>query len=200
MVTTADIRKILGDRNTPLSATQIAELRAILDDGSRPVRTSPVLPDMRLIPDGDVLYGEEKKRITVPAFDLAETPTTVRQWRHFLEKSGYTWTPHVEQSDLDEPIVGVTYHDAVAYCEWLSKITGDTYQLPTEIEWERAARGDDGRIYPWGNTPPTDELANCWPNHKTRTSVYEHAAGASPFGILDMSGNVWEWTRSPWKA
>lgn len=96
-------------------------------------------------------------------------------------------------------MVNVTWRDAMAYCQWLSQQTGEEHRLPTEAEWEKAARGDqDARPYPWG-----------WGFDPHKCNTYETGiggtspvgmfpAGASPYGCLDMSGNVWEWTMTKW--
>jgi formylglycine-generating enzyme required for sulfatase activity len=89
--------------------------------------------------------------------------------------------------------VNVSWDDAVAFCKWLSQATGRTFRLPTEAEWEKAARGDDGRIYPWGNEWEVTRL-NGESMHGGTTPVGQFSpAGDSPFGLADASGNVWEW-------
>jgi formylglycine-generating enzyme required for sulfatase activity len=97
------------------------------------------------------------------------------------------------------PVTWVSWDDAVAFCQWLSRSPGRFWRLPTEAEWEKAARGDDGRVYPWGNDLPTKELCNFNGNVGDTTSIGQYPAGASPCGALDMAGNVWEWTGSLFK-
>lgn len=89
--------------------------------------------------------------------------------------------------------MGVSWEDAGAYCDWLSKKTGLKFKLPTEARWEKAARGTDGRKYPWGGKEPDETLANFGGKIGKTTPVGLYPAGASPYGLPDMAGNVWEW-------
>lgn len=88
----------------------------------------------------------------------------------------------------DHPVLGVSWNQANVYCAWADR------RLPSEAEWEKAARGTDERIYPWGNADPTSDLVNFNQNMSETTPVGSYPHGASPYGALDMAGNVWEWT------
>jgi formylglycine-generating enzyme required for sulfatase activity len=168
------------------------------------------LPTLIRIPAGNFMMGAEPAtRQYLPTYHIAKTPTTVAQFAAFVRATGYrtywekqndswTWrTPRGEGSTIkgksDHPVTNVYWDDAVAYCEWLSKRTGRSYRLPTRAEWEKAARGSDGRIYPWGNWPPNEQLCNFKKNVGDTTPVGRYRNGASPYGCLDMAGNVWEW-------
>ncbi len=97
-----------------------------------------------------------------------------------------------------QPVVGITWFEARAYCAWLSAQTGDVYSLPTEVEWEAAARGKKGSAYPWGKEY---DVANCntFETHiRATTPVGVFPNGRTPENIADLSGNVWEWTNTIW--
>ena len=108
------------------------------------------------------------------------------------DTKGANWLhPRGPSSNIDgqenHPVVQMSWNDAKAYCEWAGR------QLPTEAQWEKAARGTDGRLYPWGNQAPSSTLANYNQNVKNTSAVGKYPAGTSPYGALDMAGNVWEW-------
>jgi formylglycine-generating enzyme required for sulfatase activity len=93
--------------------------------------------------------------------------------------------------------VYVTWHDAMAYCRWLARVTGRAYRLPSEAEWEKAARGTDGRIWPWGNKWDSKRCNSREGGPGNTTPVGQYSPqGDSPYGCVDMAGNVWEWTLS----
>ncbi len=155
-------------------------------------------------------YDDEGPVSVVPldAYRIGRYPVTVTEYRRFLESGGYAdpryWMAggHGRQSAPDNwegqvqfpsrPVVGVSWYEALAYCRW----AGGT--LPSEAEWERAARGTGGRRFPWGNEPPDASRCNYDMNvgHPTPVGVYPQ--GATPEGMHDLAGNVWEWTRSLW--
>ncbi|MFJ2103477.1 formylglycine-generating enzyme family protein [Streptomyces microflavus] len=133
-----------------------------------------------------------RTRVRVEAFRMARTPVTVGQWRLFARETGGV-TP--SDAPADHPVTGVRHDGAVAYCRWLGERIGEPgLRLPTETEWERAARGDDDREFPWGTEYRTG-LANLVDlGLGTTTPVGSFPLGASPFGVLDLAGNADEWT------
>ncbi len=134
-------------------------------------------------------YLKEAPRadIHVPAFRIARTPVTVGQWTRFAAATGRP----VPQGPTDHPVIGVAWEVATAYCRWLQeRLGGLEIRLPTEDEWERAARGDDDREFPWGDEYRTG-LANLVDlGIGSTTPVGSFPEGASPFGVLDMAGNA----------
>jgi formylglycine-generating enzyme required for sulfatase activity len=174
--------------------------------------TSYILPPVSTVSAGEFLMGSDPKkdtdasenekpqqRLTLGAFEVGTYEVTVAEYNAFV-RSGHTppgyWSNQLTK--LDNPVVYVTWRDAMAYATWLANLTGQPWRLPTEAEWEKAARGIDGRIYPWGNT---------FDSSRANTDVAVHAdagaapvgtypSGASPYGAQDMLGNVWEWTSS----
>jgi sulfatase modifying factor 1 len=166
-----------------------------------------VEPAMRNIPEGWFLMGtpdhfsagrdDEKPahRVWVDSFELALFQTTNEEYGAFLGRTRRTmpssWNDPLF-SHPRQPVVGVSWHDAVAYCEWLSGLTGKRYRLPTEAEWERAARaGADDTLYPWGNTPPED-----LPVYRQRWKTGPEPVGLyppNPYGLYNLGDNVHEW-------
>jgi len=188
-------------------------------------RQAPDEPEMVLVPAGKFLMGFKPEHFLerllgifferwnylrlhtqyLPDYYIAKTPITNAQYAAFVQATGHErprhwrWTNTAEKQD--HPVVEVSWHDAVAYCKWLSEVTGKPYRLPSEPEWEKAARGTDGRIYPWGNRWEWDkERCNTREGANGGTTpVGAYPNGASPYGCLDMAGNVWERTLSIYK-
>jgi formylglycine-generating enzyme required for sulfatase activity len=94
-------------------------------------------------------------------------------------------------------VVEVSWHDAVEFCDWLRAETGLRFHLPTEAEWEKAARGTEHRIYPWGDEPPDEARCNFGMHIRDTTTIGRYSPqGDSPYGCADMAGNVCEWCQS----
>ena len=154
------------------------------------------------VPGGEVTLGGEGtgfplRRVIVKPFLIAETETTNEQYREFLKETGHAAPSHWRDGEFPpgaalEPVTGITWQDATDYCAWLSTKLGVTVRLPTEAEWELAARGPENLKYPWGNE--WDERASASEETGGRVrAVKSYPAGRSPFGAYDMVGNVWEW-------
>ena len=159
------------------------------------------------IPAGEFWMGEGKEShpIAVPAFKIAMTPITNAQYQLYVQATGANPPSHWQDGQppkdtLEHPVTLVSWDNACAYCDWLGNILGKTVSLPTEAEWEKAARGDrDQRSYPWGDEfdPGNANTAELGLGETTPVGLFP--SGASPAGCLDMAGNVWEWTHSLWR-
>lgn len=159
-------------------------------------------------------YHSEKPihRVTFArGFWIGKYPVTIAQYAQFLQATHHT-APHpwrdIHFNAARQPVVGVDWNDAQAYCQWandmlkregtLPPIDGEQIVLPSAAQWEYAARGPESRTYPWGNEPPTRELAN-FDDLRDRTTPVDHfPQGASWVGALDMAGNVREWCEDHW--
>ena len=125
-------------------------------------------------------------------FWMLRTPVTNALWRAAVQAGAVEQPSNTRAYDdaakTQHPVVYVTREQARAYATWVGG------RLPRDAEWTRAAQGDDGRTYPWGEQPPDATRANCRPHGPGDTTpVGSYPAGASPYGLLDMAGNVWEW-------
>ncbi|MBN1813975.1 MAG: formylglycine-generating enzyme family protein [Anaerolineae bacterium] len=174
----------------------------------------PFEPKLVLIPAGEFLMGsastkdkracdneKPQHKLHLPDYYIAKTPVTNAQYAVFVREAGHSGPNHWNGGNPPKgkeihPVGGVTWHDAVAYCRWLAGVTGKPYGLPSEPEWEKAARGTDGRIYPWGNSWDAKRCNTSEGGKKDTTPVGVYPGGISPYGCLDMVGNVEEWTRS----
>ena len=143
---------------------------------------------MTLIPAGEFLFGSARSPVKLPAFYLDNTEVSNRAYREFATGSGRALPDGFAVDAPELPVTNVTFSDARDFCVWAGK------RLPTEREWEKGARGADGRNYPWGNS---ETAANANVAGKAAAPVISFEAGASPYKLLNMTGNVWEWIDHP---
>jgi formylglycine-generating enzyme required for sulfatase activity len=177
-------------------------------------------PEMIRVPGGPFLMGstadqvkvepgveaeQDQHEISLDAFSIGRYPVTNAEFQVFVVDASYPqpkgWGgsgPPAERRD--HPVVGVSWYDAIAYCDWLRRRTGKYFRLPSEAEWEKAARGTDGRTFPWGEARDSRRLNSRELGHKDTTQVgrFSLNGGDSPFGVSDVAGNVWEWTLGLW--
>jgi len=221
-ITTKGI-KVAEDRRKFIAATSVEQSE---DDESRepdPGSTEPAslelvpnIPETVLIPAGffwmgsahtdPQAYENEKphRQVRLQEYRIGRYPVTNAQYACFVHCTDHPHPHHWNTAGIpagqeDHPVVNVSYDDADAYCRWLCQVTEKPYRLPTEEEWEKAARGSSPYTYcyPWGpNWKP--DICNTRESGQGETnSIYKFAdVNASPSGVVDMAGNVWEWTDS----
>jgi formylglycine-generating enzyme required for sulfatase activity len=192
------------------------QLFAPAKGGDPPPPKQPYEPAMLLIPAGSFLMGSQagpgidasetpRHEVTLPAYYIGKYPITNREYAEFVSREKGRDAPETGwfgrtplRDKWDHPVADVSWQDAVAYCLWLSQQTDRTYRLPTEAEWEKAARGTDGRVYPWGDTW-ADKICNAGQRDNGHIMpVNAFPGGASPYGCQDMLGNTQEWTTTLW--
>jgi formylglycine-generating enzyme required for sulfatase activity len=177
-----------------------------------------LLPDIDWveIPTGPFRYGEgaSQQEIQLERFYISRYPITNRQYQCFIDAGGYEekrwWQdrrrPQPTKSTWEQPNrprTDVDWYEAVAFTRWLSEQLNQPIQLPTEQEWEKAARGEDGRKYPWGEEyingyANVDESREKGEYLQQTTAVGLYPKDHSPYGVRDMAGNVWEWCLNKW--
>lgn len=163
------------------------------------------------IPAGSFLYGDKKENVYLDEFWISRTPVTNAEYKRFIDANPGYEVPFVDQDwanpynwnvrhrtypadKADRPVVLVSWHDAMAYTTW------GNLELPTEQQWEKAVRGTDGRIYPWGNEWKANHCNTRETGILETTPVGQFSPyGDSFYGCVDMIGNVWEWTSSKWQ-
>ncbi len=171
--------------------------------------------DFVLIPDGEFTIGSDpladrltqtderpQHRLRVSDFYMMCYPVTNAQYRLFVAATDHRaprfWSNGQFPADeAEHPVVGVSFHDAGAFCRWAAEVTGLPIRLPTEPEWEKAARGPDGRVYPWGNEWD-ENVCNHGEGKPADTTPVDQFSpqGDSPYGATDMGGNAQEWCSS----
>ncbi len=174
---------------------------SLYDTGTRPTDDMVML----YVPGGTFQMGSTEggaheqpvHSVTLDGFWIDQTEVTNAQYARcvaagvcspLFQLSSWTRDSYYGNGQYDEyPVIGATWDDATTYCQWAGG------RLPTEAEWEYAARGPDGHVYPWGNDPPNDTLANYARNVGDTTKVGSYPDGQSWVGAMDMAGNVWEW-------
>jgi len=162
------------------------------------------MPEMITIPASFFLMGSDagpenempRHRVWLDSFAIANVPVTNREYRIYVEERQAVAAPFWSEpmfADPDQPVVGVSWHDAVGYCAWLRARTGKAFRLPSEAEWEKAARGQrQDALYPWGDEPPCQRT---YPGYDTMTGGPQRIGMNEPndFGLYDMSEGVHEW-------
>ncbi len=148
--------------------------------------------------DDEMAHRNEKPqhRVYLDEFLIGKYEVTVDQYRTFVKATGHEEYEGKLQRPGNHPAVVVSWYDAVAFCEWASEVMGRGVRLCTEAEWEKAARGTDGRRFPWGNEAPDASRCNRFSERAVAltTAVGSYSpVGDSPYGCADMAGNVWEW-------
>ena len=179
------------------------------------------IPEFLIVPAGDFIMGCDNPSLPseeapehvlyLPEYRISRTQITNLQYIYFVISTGYKtpyhWTELQKLISIgDHPVVNISWYDAMAYCNWVTDRLrdvgaiklGQVVRLPSEAEWEKAARGDVGLKYPWGNTFDSDLCNFTDTNIENTTPVEKYSHVASPYGCLDLVGNTWEWTISLW--
>ncbi len=151
---------------------------------------------MTLVPEGIFLSGDDDEPIWVDEFYIDTFPTTNADWARFCAATGHRPPKHWDGGRCpkplyDHPVVEVSWKDATEYAEWAGKA------LPNAEQWEKAARGTAGAVYPWGNQKTAAKCNVRETGIDRTTSVSRYHSGVSPYGVYDMVGNVWEWLSTP---
>jgi iron(II)-dependent oxidoreductase len=190
-------------------ATAEPEEEVVEEEPAAPA--GPLYDDMVLIDAGPFTMGQDGSKpkngpayeVDLPAYEIDRFEVTNEEFAWFTEQTGYVtyaeenssknWSD-VAEGKGNHPVVYVTWDDATAYCEWAGK------RMPTEAEWEKAARGTDGRTYPWGNDFVAENGNFYEGGIRGTTAVGSFGDGASPSGVFDMAGNVREWVEDYFQA
>ncbi len=196
---------------TPTPAPETAATEAVTQEVPIPP-PPPVTDDMIEIPAGPFTMGSGSgdpedspaHEVDLPGYEIDRFEVTNADFASFVEATGYatdseqagkkSWLDELSDGKENHPVTRVTWNDAVAFCEWLGK------RLPTEPEWEKAARGSAGLAFPWGTDWDPAKANVKATGLRDTAAVGSFGAGASPYGVEDMVGNVWEWTADWYQA
>jgi formylglycine-generating enzyme required for sulfatase activity len=157
------------------------------------------------VPAGWFLMGEDDGRrsnqpqrdVYIDSFEIHLTEVTREEYARFISATSYQvdgWGLNLLEEGADLPMTGILWEDAQAYCRWMGM------RLPTEAEWEKSARGHDGRLYPWGNEWDSLKANTAESGIEHVLTIGSYPEGASPYGVLDMSGNAAEWVSDYYEA
>ncbi len=201
----------LKPAKTAISATAGPSLTPCPTRTPRPLPTPTSAPSNKpntaYVPGGEFILGSDtgnedetpQQGISIDAFNIDIYPVTNAQYKEFVDATGHEPPRHWKdgtypEETADHPVIWVTWYDARDYAEWAGK------RLPTEFEWEKAARGTDGRTYPWGEQFDSIKCNSTESGLKGTSAVGSYPEGLSPCGAFDMAGNVWEWTADWYQA
>jgi len=173
------------------------------------IKDCPSCPVMLTLPAGNFTMGTSKgDRSEKPAhkvsikkpFAIGKYEVTMAQWNECHKAGACSYRPDIENADDNSPVRDISWSDAVEYVKWLSKVTNKTYRLPTEAEWEYAARSGTDTTFWWGNRVGVGQAncKNCGGNWEKKSPANVDAFPANPFGLHGTSGGVWEWVADCW--
>ena len=149
-------------------------------------------------------YELPRHEVYLDEYWMGKYPVTNAHYEEFVKAIRHRQPSHWKNGEIPfgkekHPVVYVSWEDARAFCDWASKVSKQRICLPSEAEWEKAARGTYGRIFPWGNKEADASYCNYSMNNRETTVVGKYSPKRyCPYNCADMNGNVWEWTRSLW--
>ena len=200
-----------GMTATSLAHRRLAAARALGAIGGARFWSQPHgEPEWVTVPAGEFWMGsdtgsdDEKPvhKVYLDGFQIARVPITNAQYQLFVEQTSHQAPRHWQEGrppkdEGSHPVTYVSWHEAMAYCEWLGQVTGKRITLPSEAQWEKASHGaKDQRAYPWGDVFEAAKCNSYELGLGSTSPAGIFTEGASPYGVLDMAGNVWEWTAS----
>jgi len=199
-------------RPTPTPAPTLEEATESEAEATQAPALPSVMENMVEISAGPFMMGTDTgdpedapgHEVDLPAYEIDRFEVISADFATFVEATNYvtdaeqagkkSWRDEFSEGRENHPVVRVTWNDAAAYCEWVGK------HLPTEAEWEKAARGTEGLAFPWGNAWDPSKANVKVSGLRDTAAVGSFGAGASPYGVEDMVGNVWEWTADWYQA